>query len=579
MYQALGGAARAAGLLTLANTAGAMLGPLLAGFVLLPRLGMERSVFALSAAYAAVALCAAGPRGLAAPSRAGLVALAACAAALALFPFGRMDEAYLGRVVGRLVGRGERVVAVREGLLETIVYARTDWLGEPLVLHLVTNGFSMSATDPPSERYMSLFVQIPAALHPAPREALLISFGVGTTAAALTDLSSLETIDVVDISPEIVEGAELVFPDPAANPLRDPRVRVHVEDGRYFLHATRRRYDLITSEPPPPAFAGVVNLYTQEYFALLRSRLAEGGWASYWLPVVQLAEREAQAIVRAFCAVFPDCSAWEGTPQNWILLGSRGATGPLPEAQLGRWFEDPRAGARLRRVGVEQVEQLDTLLLADAPALAEWVGDVPPLVDDHPGRAPRPAAAWSRVPEGYARLLDAGRARSRFARSRWVQERWPARLREATLAFFPLRGLATEQQLRRKASFRVGAVVHVLERTRLHTLALWLLGSSPVEQEIAERVRARGERSAATGYHLAVRALADRDFALAADRFEALPRGSVGQPLQDPAHVLALCLAGRPAAAQRRLRELAEEPARAGPEPAWATWLRERFQL
>lgn len=579
VHAELGVAARATGLLALANTVGATLGPLLAGFVLLPGLGMERCVFALAAAYGAVALAvpARGPRVLA--SRAGLAGAAAFAAALVLFPFGRMQEVYLGRRLAQLEAQGERVVAVREGLLETLVYTRTDWLGERLFVRLLTNGYSMSATDPASERYMSLFAEIPAALHPAPRDALLISFGVGTTAAALTELASLETIDVVDISPEIVAGAELVFPDPATNPLRDPRVRVHVEDGRYFLHTSRRRYDLVTSEPPPPAFAGIVNLYTQEYFALLRSRLADGGYVSYWLPVVQLADLEARAIVRSFCAVFADCSLWEGTPQNWILLGSRGATGRVPEARLRRLFADPQAGPRLRRVGVEQAEQLGTLLLADAETLEGWTRGVAPLVDDHPERAPRPSRIWRGVPEAYAELLDAKRARARFARSSWVRERWPPRLREATLGFFDLRGLATEHQLRRQAPFRAAGLVRVLRETRLHTLPLWLLGSSPLEQETVERARARGERSSAIDYHLAVRALADRDWALAADRFDALPREPVQAPFQDPAHVLALCLAGRLEAAEKRLRELAREPGWGSRDPAWALWLRERFGL
>ncbi len=48
LQREIGGASRATGLLTLANTAGAALGPLVAGFVLLPWIGIERSIVALS---------------------------------------------------------------------------------------------------------------------------------------------------------------------------------------------------------------------------------------------------------------------------------------------------------------------------------------------------------------------------------------------------------------------------------------------------------------------------------------------------------------------------------------------------
>jgi predicted membrane-bound spermidine synthase len=50
----VGVATRAAAWLTLANTAGAMCGPLVAAFVLLPALGMERAFFALAIVYGAI---------------------------------------------------------------------------------------------------------------------------------------------------------------------------------------------------------------------------------------------------------------------------------------------------------------------------------------------------------------------------------------------------------------------------------------------------------------------------------------------------------------------------------------------
>src|SRR5262249_32351849 len=150
---------------------------------------------------------------------------------------------------------------------------------------LITNGFSMSSTGWDARRYMGLYVYLAEALHPRLRSALLVSYGMGMTARALTGTGELETIDIVDISRDGLDLAPHAFEDPRDNPLLDPRVRVHVEDGRAFLSTTGQRFDLITSEPPPPKTAGVVNLYSQEYFALLRARLAEGGMVTYWLPV------------------------------------------------------------------------------------------------------------------------------------------------------------------------------------------------------------------------------------------------------------------------------------------------------
>jgi len=114
------------------------------------------------------------------------------------------------------------------------------------------------------------------AVNPDARKALLISYGVGNTAKALVDTRQLESIDVVDISRDILELGVVAFPG-GDYPLRDPRVRVHVEHERFFLQTTKDRFDFITGEPPPPNAAGVVNLYSREYFQLVRDRLRQGG--------------------------------------------------------------------------------------------------------------------------------------------------------------------------------------------------------------------------------------------------------------------------------------------------------------
>ena len=89
-----------------------------------------------------------------------------------------------------------------------------------------------------------------------------------------------------------------------SNPLRDPRATTFIQDGRFFLQTSPRQYDIISGEPPPPKVAGSVNLYTEEFFSLMKSRLKEGGIATFWLPINQLKLNEAKAILRAFHNAF-----------------------------------------------------------------------------------------------------------------------------------------------------------------------------------------------------------------------------------------------------------------------------------
>ena len=82
--------------------------------------------------------------------------------------------------------------------------------------------------------------------------------------------------------------AEVVFSAEHLATLTEFIVTVHVEDGRHFLETRQQRYDLITGEPPPPKVAGIVNLFTKEYFAAIRARERSSIWHSFRKNAVSL---------------------------------------------------------------------------------------------------------------------------------------------------------------------------------------------------------------------------------------------------------------------------------------------------
>jgi len=106
------------------------------------------------------------------------------------------------------------------------------------------------------------------------------------------------------------------------------RVDIHIEDGRFYLTTTDRSNDLITAESPPNS-TGIVNLYAQEYFQLIKNRLKPGGVVSYWLPVYQLKQEETKAILNTFCNVFQNRTLWTGAELDWMIVGIKN---PLPKA-------------------------------------------------------------------------------------------------------------------------------------------------------------------------------------------------------------------------------------------------------
>jgi len=554
---------QAAGLLTLANTTGAMLGALAGGFLLLPGLGMERSFALLAGSYGVAALLL--PKEARVPTtrlgpRLTYGLFAVYVVFLALFPFGLMKAVYLRIPLLKIARENLYVDAAREGLTETALYIRQTEQDETLNRRLMTNGFSMSSTGWEARRYMGLYVYLAEALHPRLRNALLVSYGVGMTAHALTDTAELTTIDVVDISRDVLALAPHAFDDPGSNPLLDPRVRVHVEDGRAYLSTTERRFDLITSEPPPPKNAGVVNLYSQEYFALLKSRLAEGGMVTYWLPVHALTDPGTRVVVRAFCNAFADCTLWSGIDLDWMLVGTRNGRGPVTEERLRKQWRDPRRAVELAELGFESPEALGSTFLADAAGLAAFTGAAPPLTDDWPHRLGPVDQAF---PPFVATVLDAAAARRVFETSPAVARLWPASLRTVTAEAFEGQSLSYEIL---QARFRQVPVARerlhaLLTRTERRLFVLLLLGSDPDRARIARAKAARGELSSWVHGQLAVVAFSERDYARAADEAERA-LNSADAPYALFLRAYALCLGGREAEARPLLSVLSPDDQR-----------------
>lgn len=511
----LGTSARTAGITTFYNTIGAMLGSLGAGFILLPVLGMELSFFLVAAAYCAVALLVPMDSGVSRPTRiSARAALIGALACLLVFPFGLMQRTYFGPQLEWLPNH--ELVATREGLVETIRYYQRTAFGEPKYYRLVTNGHSMSATSTASKRYMKLYVYLPLALNPDSRNALLVSYGVGQTAKALTDSAGLESIDIVDISEDVLDMSAIVFPGDD-NPLLDERVRVHIEDGRFFLNSTTERYDLITSEPPPPKLAGVVNLYSQEYFELIRSRLNPGGYVSYWLPVQQLEDMDALSVTRAFCNAFADCSLWTGAGMEWMLLGSNDAGQHQDAEQFATQWNDPVVRDELVSLGLESPAQLGSLFMADSEMLAGVTAWVKPVTDNFPSRISSRAVHDQGYVEIYDWLMHEGERRDRFSNSAFIARLWPEEMMEESERYFDYERLI-------KNYFTGGtygssgdpylwaSIDDLLTNTSLTTLPLWLLGSDQDNQDIIARLLERDGYRVEFGLELARKFASERDF-------------------------------------------------------------------
>ena len=429
------------GLTILFNTIGSALGPLLAGFVLLPRLGFQASLIFCATIYAALAVLTTQKQSWSVRRVSGIATVSLSAGfviLLLLFPHDRA-ETHFASARRPYEADGSVLIRIIEGTADTFQLLRRDLYGQPYSYRLITNSYSMSGTLPRSQRYMRLFAYLPLALRPESEDALLIGYGVGVTADAFTRDAHLKHLDIVDISKEVFDLADSYTGPLYSNPLRDPRVTTFVQDGRFFLQACPTGYDIITGEPPPLKMAGTVNLYTEQFFSLLRGRLKEGGIASFWLPLYQLTAGETKAILRAFHNVFPNASLWATSDLEWIMVGVKPPLQKPDDEFAHRLWTDPRSRSDLLRIGLELPEQMAALFVMDGEEIARMTQGVEPLTDFHPKRLtdaqPDLKAAYQL---GY-RYLESSGAMQRFFASAFIRDLWRGERRETLQPLFILR--------------------------------------------------------------------------------------------------------------------------------------------
>jgi spermidine synthase len=310
------GAPEKAGRMYALNILGCVLGPLIAGYFLLPALGVKWTLLALAAPFPLLFLASLTKS---VSTRLTAAWAAAIAVALIAAAFARTYEE-----------RADQPGAVLRRDHTATVVAR----GEGMVKQLYVNGIAMTHLTPITK----VMAHLPlSCLKRKADSALVICFGMGTTyrsaAAWGLDVTAVELIPSV----KQVFG---YFHEDAAQLLDGARGRVVIDDGRRYLKRTQKRYDLITIDPPPPVeAAGSSLLYSEEFYLLARSHLKEGGILQQWFPEGE--EKVLWAITGALRRQFAEVRAFRSL-ENWgyhLLASDSPIVAPSADEMLRRMPE------------------------------------------------------------------------------------------------------------------------------------------------------------------------------------------------------------------------------------------------
>lgn len=162
-----------------------------------------------------------------------------------------------------------------------------------------------------------LLAYLPLEINRDAQSFLNIGLGTGTTLRAAMSDRILQEIDCIEINPIVLEAVQRYF---YPELFQDPRIKFVVADARNYLLLVHKSYDIISSEPSYPVEQGVSNLFSVEFFRLVKSRLTEDGVFAQWLPGYLLSEEDRKVMIRTFGSVFPNTYVWYVVNSNDIIF-------------------------------------------------------------------------------------------------------------------------------------------------------------------------------------------------------------------------------------------------------------------
>jgi spermidine synthase len=330
---------RLVGRFTALNTVGAVVGAMAAGYVVLPKLGSERSILAVAFALAALSATTA----LRADRARARLPLGLAAAALAVgFIAPRWD-------IERLTS-GTNVYFDTSATKADLLHVREDVHGgittvtvRDGVHTLYTNG-KFQGNDGWELNAQRYFAHYPCLFVKDFDKALIVGFGTGTTLGSLATYPWKE-LDVVEISPAILEASGTYFSTPNRHVLDDPRVHVTLDDARNYLLVHDGRYQLISMELSSVWFAGAASLYSREYYRMVRAHLDDDGVFQQWVQLHHVYPSVFAALVNTLRGEFEHVALFYGGGQGILVASNR----PLrwSRSRASKYTADPVVGETL----------------------------------------------------------------------------------------------------------------------------------------------------------------------------------------------------------------------------------------
>ena len=321
-----------------ANTVGAIVGAFAGGFIFIPYLGVQNSIILAVILNLLIGwfLMVADPR-LSPVPRFAMGAAVMAAIALIYFRTPPWDKHVMTSGVTVYSDRYEKLqrdsLRVEEMHRDDILYYR-EGLTATVSVHqsagsdyryFRTNGKIDGSYGDSLSQLMTGY--IPMLLRPkAGERAAVIGLGTGMTTHAVAAFP-IKEVEVLEIEPAMRNATTFFNEKASSGPgngkvLENPKVRVIPTDGRNYILATPKMYDVIAAEPSNPWIAGIANLYTREFYSVVKSKLKPDGVFGQWFHNYSMSPDDFKMVFRTFSEAFPYVTVWGMKESDFLMVGT-----------------------------------------------------------------------------------------------------------------------------------------------------------------------------------------------------------------------------------------------------------------
>jgi len=367
------------------NTVGTIIGSFLAGFVLIPMLGLQTTILSVVFLNVILGICL-----LTFGSQLSFnwkiyvlpgVFILCVLMANKMVPWDKSvisSGSFMPYRIGDLKEaelKKNKILFFKEGMHTTV----TTELSTSGNIFLRVNG-KTDASLALDMRTQLLSGYLPMLFHAGPKSALVIGQGSGITLGAVEQFP-VDKINLVEISPAVIEGSR--FFDPFNHDaLNDKRLSILLEDGRNHVALSKNTYDVIVSEPSNPWISGVGALFTVDFFELLKKRLNPGGLACIWVHT-NMSPDSFKSIIRSFTEKFPFVTMWESIAgDDYLLIGSE-QDYRLSFEKAQKYLSHEITGKDFAHIGIRDVPDLMSLMIMSREKLVEFSENAPLHTDDN----------------------------------------------------------------------------------------------------------------------------------------------------------------------------------------------------